>query len=516
MLKDYFERGLILSPDLPCVIDASTGESMTYREADHLAWRVANALRANGFAVGDHAAVLSSNDIRAFLTTLAITRAGLIWIPLRPLDGASDLARTLGSFGCDILFVLSPFETKAEAIRAEVPRLRTVVTIDRATRFNPGLDDWIGQASAAPLETPYEPESVAAIQATGGTTGAAKGVALSHRSYEYVMASLIALYPARGRPIFLAALPLTHAAGAIAQSILARGGCVVTLPSFDVAAVLENIPKHQITHLAAVPAALYKLMDTPGFSETDFSSLQCVSFGGSTVSAAKLRHAVEIMGPVFYNTYGQTEGGMPLTVLGPDDYVIDGQLDEKRLESCGRPGPFNRLRIRRDDGSFADPNEPGEVVSRSSGTMNCYFENPEATADVFKDGWLLTGDIGTLDDHGFLRIVDRKKDMVITGGFNVFPAEIEAVLLSDPTVAEAAVIGVPSERWGEAIHACIEASSGAIPDTDALIALCKARLGSIKSPKTIEVLEQLPRSAVGKLLKRELRARYWTQVKRSI
>jgi acyl-CoA synthetase (AMP-forming)/AMP-acid ligase II len=317
--------------------------------------------------------------------------------------------------------------------------------------------------------------------------------------------------------VSLATAPLTHAAGPVTMASIAMGATVVVLPGFDAEAVMVAIERHRVTHLFLPPTALYTMLEHPNVGNYDYSSLRYFLLAGSPVSPDKLKHAVEVFGPCMCQSYGQTECHMIATWLPPDVVAAAaGGEHPERLASCGRASYCVRVEIMDDDGRLVPDGEVGEIVARGGIVGGGYFEMPEATAEASAHGWHHTGDVGRRDEHGFFYIVDRKKDMIVTGGFNVFSAEVEAAVMELPEVAEAAVIGVPDEKWGEAVTAIVVSSARGSVSGEDITAHCKARLGSVKAPKAVHFREQIPRTAAGKMDKKALRAEFWSGTGRSV
>lgn len=282
---------------------------------------------------------------------------------------------------------------------------------------------------------------------------------------------------------------------------------------FDAGAWLETVARDRITLSLLVPTMIYAVLDHPALDSADLSSLETIMYGASPMSPTRLVEGIERIGPVFAQLYGQTECAGLTTSMSREEHHVD---DVARLSSCGQPMPGVRVRIIGEDGSECGPGEPGEVCVQGVSVMDGYWKQPELTAETLVDGWLRTGDIGVWSDDGYLTLVDRKKDMVVSGGFNVFPREIEDVLTSHSAVSVAAVIGVPDEKWGEAVTALVVLRPGASASAEELIALVKDRKGAIYAPKSVEFLEALPLTAVGKPDKKVLRAQYWGDRERHV
>ena len=308
-------------------------------------------------------------------------------------------------------------------------------------------------------------------------------------------------------PVALVSAPITHAAGPIALSTLSLGATQVILPGFDAERVLRTIAERRVTHMYLPPTVLYQLLGSPEIGEHDYSSLKIFILVGAPCSPEKLRIAVDTFGPCMCQSYGQVECPMIVTWLPPEDVAAAARGDRpERLASCGKPTRSVQVGIMDDDGNLLPVGEAGEIVVRGVLVSHSYFEKPEATAEIRKFGWHHTGDVAKRDSDGYLYIVDRKKDMVVSGGFNVFTTEVEAAITELPHVRECAVIGIPHEKWGEQVHAIIVGDG---IDEAGVIAHAKARLGGVKAPKSVAFVDAIPRTAAGKMDKKALRIPYW-------
>jgi fatty-acyl-CoA synthase len=450
-------------------------------------------------------AILSANDPVAFTTVFAISRLGAVWCPINPRNEAAENRELLHLFGCRALVFQMKFADLVAQIRGDLPGLTTLVcldgTVEGALSWQQFIDGGVSYRETVPAD------DLAMIVGTGGTTGRPKGVMLTGTNLEIMTAIVLMSYPFDGRPVYLALAPLTHAAGVLCFPILALGGEIVVMRAPDVGAFLENIERHHVTHTFLPPTLIYMVLGDDRLDATDRSSLQCFWYGAAPMSAARLAESLRRIGPVMAQLFGQTEAPMMISTLPPRDHFReDGSVATERLSSAGRPAPLVTVAIMGEDGSVRARGERGEIVVRSSLVMAGYYRDPDATAAASAHGWHHTGDIGYLDDAGYLFIVDRAKDMVITGGFNVYSAEVEQALMAHEAVRDCAVIGLPDEKWGERVTAVVQLQPGAQADGAELIAFVKERLGSVKTPKQIEIWPDLPRSTVGKVLKTEIRS----------
>ena len=502
-LVDYLDKGAQLGADAPCL---TLGEAdLSYAQVQRISWRVARGLQRAGLQPGDKVAVLSSNDAMAFATVFGISRAGGVWCPINPRNEASENAFVLDAFDCACLVFHGNYAPMVEQMRSQLPKLRALVCLDARQPFAPSMDDWLEGLDDTPLDI-APPDDVAMIAGTGGTTGQPKGVMLTGRNLEAMSALTLMGYPFEGRPAYLALAPLTHAAGVLCLPVMALGGRVVIMPKPDLGEFLALIERHRITHAFLPPTLIYMLLQHPELAATKRDSLQCFWYGAAPMSAARLEEALTKIGPVMAQLFGQTEAPMMISMMSPREHFnADGSVAKHRLASAGRPGPLVQVGVMNAEGELLPVGESGEIVVRGSLVMQGYYKEPKATQEASRFGWHHTGDIGRLDDDGFLYIVDRAKDMIISGGFNVYSAEVEQALMQHPDVQDSAVIGLPDEKWGERVVAVLQPQAGRSIDAEAIKAFVKARIGSVKAPKQVEVWADLPRSKVGKVLKKDVR-----------
>ena len=508
-LIDYFDRGADFFPGRDCLHDGTRG--WTYAEVRKTTHRVANGLLAEGLGKGSKAAVYSPNHASAYAALLGIVRAGITWAPVNARNALEENLYILGNTDVEFLFYHSSFESVLPRIREACPKIANVVCIDQ------GFEDWIAPFAERAPDLGDDPDEVAFLASSGGTTGRPKGVQITNRNIETLNAIFWACMPVTAPPVHLMVAPMTHAAGVCSFPLLPFGGTNIFMGTTDPGAILAAIEKHRVTHIYMPPTLIYMLLAHPDVRKRDYSSLQNLVYASAPMSVDKLVEAIEVFGPVLTQTYGQAEACMICTFFSPADHIeaLSGNKRE-RLASCGKATPLMRVEVMDEGGTILPRGERGEVVVRGGLVMKGYYNNRAATEEASAFGWHHTGDIGVIDEDGFVYIVDRKKDMIISGGFNVFPSEVEQVLWSHPAVQDCAVIGVPDEKWGEAVKAVVELKPGAMVEGADLIALAKERLGSVKAPKSVDFVATLPRSPVGKVLKKTLREPYWVGQERKI
>jgi acyl-CoA synthetase (AMP-forming)/AMP-acid ligase II len=503
-LTDYLDKGASLGPEAPCLTAA--GRTLSYADVQRLSWRVARALDRSGIGPGDKVAILSANDPVAFGSVFGISRAAAVWCPVNPRNEAAENRDLLDLFDCRCLIFQAAFAPLVARIRPDLPKLTTLVCLDGEPEGAIGFDLWTGPEPAEPWQA-EPPDDMVMLVGTGGTTGRPKGVMITGRNIEVMSALTLMSYPFRPRPRYLALAPLTHAAGVLCFPVMTLGGEIVIMGKPDLAEFLALVEKHAITHTFLPPTLIYMLLDHAALPTTDLSSLQCLWYGAAPMSASRLEEALDRIGPVMGQLFGQTEAPMMVSTLAPAEHFRDdGSVATERLSSAGRPTPLTIVAIMDDQGHQLGAGERGEIVVRGPLVMAGYYKNPEASAETAKHGWHHTGDIGYLDENGYLFIVDRAKDMIITGGFNVYSAEVEQALLAHPAIQDCAVVGLPDEKWGERVTAVVQPRPGQAVAPDEIRAFVKERIGSVKAPKQVEIWPDLPRSKVGKILKTEVKA----------
>jgi acyl-CoA synthetase (AMP-forming)/AMP-acid ligase II len=508
-LADYFDSAVSRHADREAFVDGTT--RITFADARKFVHAAAHALmRDPTLRPGAHAAIYAPNDYRISLLQIAINRADMAWVSVHTRNTVETNIAVLSFADCELVFFHSAYAAIVPALKDGLGAGCKFICIDQPSEHGESLDSWIAN-HRDPFVAPQEnPNQHALLQPTGGTTGPSKGALHDNRSLEMGLIAVFSELKIDQDSRVLAVAPLTHAACMLTLAGAIRNGCTVVLPSFDAKVVLRTIAEERITHLFLPPTVVYALLSDPALAGADLSSLRCLAVGAAPIAPEKIKEAVRRFGPVIYEVYGQSECGFPVVVKRPSDYLLaDGTFDEVALQSAGKAAQFACVEIMDDAGNIVGTGQKGEIVVRSTTVMLGYYKNPEETAQVSQFGWHHTSDIGIKDPRGFITVVDRKKDMIVSGGFNVFPGEIEAVINSHPAVLDCAVIGVPDEKWGEAVKAIVQLKNGEHVGTEQLAELCKRELGSVKTPKSFEFWEDLPRSAVGKVLKREIRGKFW-------
>jgi fatty-acyl-CoA synthase len=485
-------------------------DSVSYAEAADRTSRIRAVLEGKGSTKGSCIGALSANSPDVWLVQAAAYLSGAMYTGLHALGSVDDHVQLCEDAEVDILVVHPKFADVGAEIVARAASVKHLLTLGPA---DVGEDLLALCAQVEPktlTRGDAEEEDIAWLQYTGGTTGRPKAAMISHRAMVQQAFTLIASHRLPLDPRTLIATPITHAGVLPVLPTLLRGGTVVLQAGFNPEQWLAAVQTHRINYVFTIPTLLYALLDHGGLDRFDLSSLETVVYGASPMSPARIDDAQEAFGPILLQGYGQTECVGMATCLLPSEH------DPANRTSCGRAVAGALVEVLDEDGQTVPDGTVGEICVRSRSVMSGYWKRPAETAEVLRNGWLRTGDMAYRSDAGFFHIVDRKKDMVISGGFNIYPREIEDVLADDPSVSMAAVIGVPDPKWGEAVKAFVVPRPGATPDTDALTASVRARKGPHHAPKSIEVVDQLPLTKVGKIDKKVLRATYWAGSDRAV
>ncbi|WP_369805825.1 fatty-acid--CoA ligase FadD8 [Mycobacterium sp. 1165178.9] len=496
-----------------------TGGQMAERISQYI-----QAFEALGAGTGVAVGLLSLNRPEVLLIIGAGQTRGYRRTALHPLGSLDDHAYVLNDAGISSL-IIDPnpmFVERALALLEKVPGLKQILTIGPVPDALSGVAVDLAAEAAKYDPQPLTaadlpPDQVIGLTYTGGTTGKPKGVMGTAASISSMTQIQLSEWEWPENPRFLMITPLSHAGAAYFLPTLIKGGEMHVLPKFDPAEVLKTIEEKRITATFLVPSMLYALMDHPDSHTRDLSSLETVYYGASAINPVRLAEAIRRFGQIFAQNYGQSEAPMAIT------YLAKGEHDEKRLTSCGRPTLFARVALLGEDGKPVPQGEPGEICVSGPLLAGGYWNLPDETSKTFKDGWLHTGDMAREDEDGFYFIVDRVKDMIVTGGFNVFPREVEDVVAEHPAIAQVCVVGAPDEKWGEAVTAVVVLRSDAPRDDTAIEkmtaeiqAAVKDRKGSVQSPKRVVLADSLPLTGLGKPDKKAVRAQFWEGAARSV
>ncbi len=480
----------------------------SFAELDEAASRIANALLSLNLPPGARLAYLGKNSDRYFELLFGAFKAGNVVVSVNWRLALPELVYIFNDAQCEALFVGAEYHSLVPELLAACPRLRSVVAMDGEGAPWPAFTHWRDAAPSEDCHLPVNPDAEVMLLYTSGTTGSPKGVQITTANYLafFRAAELAEWGDIQTGEVNLACMPVFHVAGVNMGIIsIAQGASVVVMKEVDPAKILDFIPLYGINNAFFVPAVILFMLQHPRAATTDFRSLRRLYYGASPIAEDLLLKAREIIGCQFFQLYGLTE------TVGAATYLPDAAHAPERgkLRSCGVPYPGIDIRVVDEAGNALPPAAVGEVVIRSGVVMKGYWGAPAATAEAIVDGWFHTGDAGYFDTDGYLYIHDRMKDMIVSGGENIYPAEVENALFGHPAVADVAVIGVPDPRWGEAVKAIVVLKPGAQLSPEDLIAYARTRIAAYKTPKSVDFIAALPRNPSGKVLRRELREPYW-------
>lgn len=501
-------------PDDPAL--TFEGRTITFGELDERSSRVANALVESGIGSQERIAFLDRNCPEFFEVLFGAAKIDAVTVSVNWRLAPPEILYTLNDSKARVLVVGEEFIPQLDEIEDRLQFVEKTVVLGSHPKHE-SYEDWTARASTTDPGVVSGPDDVAFQLYTSGTTGLPKGAMLTNANFEATLDGLSEELGFRRDAVNMIVMPLFHIAGggwALAGMFVGAHG--ILHRDVDPAAILEDIPKHGVTLTLFVPAVIQFLLMHPNVADTDFSTLETIVYGASPISADVLSRAIETFGCKFVQAYGLTETSGGIVMLRPEDHDL---TRPHLLRAAGKPYDWVELRIvDPESGDDAPPGTVGEIWTRSAHNMKGYWGMPEATADaITDDGWLRTGDAGYLDDEGYLYLHDRVKDMVVSGGENVYPAEVENVLMAHPDVADVAVIGVPDDRWGEAVKAVVVRREGSTLTEADVIEYARGQLAGYKCPKSVDFTsEALPRNPSGKLLKRILREPYWAGVERRI
>lgn len=488
-------------------------ERFTYGDLWRNVQRLANALRGAGARAGDCIAVLQTNSHRYIEAYYAVAALGAVFLPLNYRAKPPELEHMINTANAKLLLYGERYRDLLTQLRPRLHTVATFVAMDSPAADSVPLAALLEGAADELEPVEVDDDDVTILMYTSGTTALPKAVLLTHNHFTTYVCNNVELADGSPRGTALLCVPLYHIAGATnVMSTMFTGRKLVILRQFDAEKWLAAVQREAVTHAFLVPTMVKQLIDHPRFGDYDLSSLQSLSYGGAAMPFPVIRRAIDMFpkGVGFVNAFGQTETTSTLTVLGPDDHRLDGPPEEvevrlRRLRSIGRPLPDVEVKVVDDDGRGLPTGEIGELWVRTERVMKGYG-TPDATTSPLRDGWLPTRDMGWIDADGYIFLAGRKDDMIIRGGENIAPAEVEAVVYAHPDVDEAAVVGVADEEWGQRIGAVVARRPGSALDADELIAFCKQRLASFKAPEIVRFVAELPKNQMGKVLKKELRA----------
>ena len=505
----YGDREILVSPE-----KRFTGKAYVER-----VYRLGNALLGLGMKKGDRVSLLLNNSTYSAECFRGANSAGIPFVSLNARNAAPEHLYILNNAGSKALIVGEEFLPMVEEILPDAPELKHVIVVPGTNKGKYlSYEELLAASSSEEPDVPITADDAYSIRYTSGTTGKPKGVLQLFRSditqlYNALMEGL----DIQKTDAVALTSPVTHASGSMVLPHMAKGAKVVILPGFDPEMLLQTIEKEKITTLYLVPTTIVMLINHPTLNNYDIRTIRTIRYGASPIAPNVLKKAIGIFGDVFLQGYGLTEASMPVTLLTKEDHILDGsEKSVKRLKSIGREVLISKVSIQDPDCHILPDGQTGEICVKSDQVMKEYWRNPEATKETLIDGWLHTGDMGYRDEDGYLYLVDRKKDMIISGGFNIYPREVEDALYLNEAILEAAVVGIPDEKWGETVKAFVVMKQGKSANAEEIIAHCKEHLASYKKPTSVDFIDELPKNANGKILKKDLKAPYWADQERKI
>jgi acyl-CoA synthetase (AMP-forming)/AMP-acid ligase II len=506
-------------PEVPFALDRD--RMITWREAGDAIDRFAAALRSSGVEAGDRFGYLSKNSIDMAVMFIAAASCGAVPVPLNYRLAPAEWAFIVRDAECRVVLAQEPFREQLDRVRDECPAVERWVGLDGTAEGWAGFDEWLAEGDGpVPATDAVAPDDVLYQMYTSGTTGHPKGVLLSHRN---VMANIAQVsmtwnYRLATGDRMLVCAPMYHASGALSAIATALWGTTLVIHAdFDPAAVVDALSTGRVANTTLVPVMIQACLAVPDVDTRDFSDLRTISYGAAPISEGLMRRALAVFGCELVQGFGQTEASSCITMLTAADHAAALAGRTHLLGSVGRPLPATEIRVVDPvDDRPLPPGEVGEIVARGPQVMAGYWNAPEQTAQTLRGGWLHTGDAGSVDDEGYLYIRDRIKDMIVTGGSNVYSVEVELALADHPKIADLAVIGVPDPQWGERVVAVVVPRPGETVSLDELQQHCRGRIGGYKIPRGLELVEALPRNASGKVRKNVLREPYWQGQERRV
>ncbi len=505
VLGDIPRKHARLDPDKECLVCEDT--RLTWSKLNERVNRLANGLASLGVSKDTKVAILALNCHKYIEAYYATAKLGAVAVPLNFRLSPEELTYVINHSDSEVLMVGGDLLAVAREILPGLKGVKAKITLDEPAEDWTDYETLLEESSPAEPDVDVDEDDLCQLQYTGGTTGLPKGVMLTHRNY---MTSVIGMGLANlfePGDATLQVLPIFHTAWWPILVHHCAGGKGVIIKRFDFDDILGLVQKERVTHINMVPILLSWILDFPGLDSYDVSSIKYLSYAGAPMPADVMRRCIDKFGPIFQQGYGLTEAAPLVTMLMQEDQSrLEGPEElTRRISSAGRESLVTEVRLVDEDDREVEVGEIGEIAVRGKNIMKGYWKDPELTAHALRGGWLHTGDLARADEYGFLYIVDRKHDMIITGGENVYPFEVEKVLYEHPAVLEAAVVGIQDDKWGEKVVAAVALKQGAEASEDELITFVRSRIAGYKTPKEIVFMESIPKTAIGKILRREVR-----------
>jgi acyl-CoA synthetase (AMP-forming)/AMP-acid ligase II len=494
------------------------GKEYSYLQLYERVNRLANGLLKLGVKKGDCVAFLGLNSSQYMEGDFAMAKCGIIRVPLRSRLTPGELLHIMNDSQANTLILEERFVNDIETIKQELQYVKHYIVLSGAHEGMINYEELLSHSSSDEPNIDVTDDDVYGLFYTTGTTGKPKGGMQTHKNLLWVTRSIqLDVCRITEEDVLLTCLPLMHAPLILVLPFFINGAKHIIQTGFNAKTFLEIVEKEKVTTIFMVPTVIYMLLEYPELKQYNLSSIKTIMYGGSPMVPERLMDAIKIFGNVFVQGYGLAESFMPITVLTKEEHadaLARGKF--KILSSAGKESTFEEVKIVNERGNPAGLHEPGEIVIRGDNVMKGYWNKAEATNEAIKDGWFYTGDIGMMDEEGFVYIVDRKHEMIITGGLNVYPKEVEEVLYRHSAVFEAIVIGVPHDKWGESIKGVVVLKEGMKVSEAELIEYCKGKIADYKIPKSVDFVETLPKGAAEKILRKEVKEKYWKGFERKV
>lgn len=516
VLKDLYNKSLPLVQQKIAI--RFNENEISYKELERQSNRLANAFIQNGIQVETPVALIMSNCIEFPISDIAIMKAGAVKVPLNDMLGEKEILYMLENSSSKAAIVGPNFYSLIAKIQSQLPHLEFVIGItDSVPEGFISWNDFVNGMPEVPPDVNVKPSNRAAISYTGGTTGLPKGIVQNQQNLVMNLYSHLIELEIEEQDNILLMSPLPHSAGKFVQTGLLKGATLFITDKFDPLRALSMMEKHRITVTFMVPTMIYRLIDAIDENNLDVSKnkIKMIAYAAAPILEERLKQGLEKFGPVFFQFYGQSECPNFITRLNKSDHTLDPEKIH-RLRSCGTPALMSNVRIVNEKGIELPAGEQGEIIVQSPYVMVGYHNLPDKTAETIVDGWLHTGDIGKIDEDGYVYLLDRKNDMIVSGGMNVYSTEVENVIMQFPGIRQVAVIGIPHHDWGEQVLALVIPDSNHPPQKEEVFQFCKENLAKYKQPKEIIFMEDFPLTTYGKLDKKALRKPYWKSIGRSI
>lgn len=513
---EFLQISMAMVPDREALVEVGgRGKRLTYAEMYPQVVKLANAMQGLGVGRGQKVAIMSVNSADFVITYYACAMLGVTFVPLNNRAKDEELTHMVNVSNCTAIFVSDRYIDLVERIRPTLTETKHYIALESPRDTYLTYDDLVANASEEEIWTEVDDHDATILIFTSGTTALPKGVMLTYLDMTAYVTNQAPADPDLHEKV-LVSVPMFHVAGATTMMLaIWSGRTLVIIPAFSPEDWLRAVHEEGVTHAFVVPTMLKRIMEVDGFEKYDIATLKSVTYGAAPMPYEVVRKACDIFAPLgvgLINAYGQTESTATLTFLGPEDHDLrtDTAVKEQRLRSVGKPMPDVEIGIMDERNNILPPGEEGEICVRSARVMKGYYNQEDATSTAIIDGWLHTGDVGRVDEGGYLYITGRKKDLIIRGGENISPGEIENVLEEHPKIDEAAVIGVPDVEWGEVVKAVVVLRPGETFTVDEMVAYAKSRLASFKAPQYLAIVNELPRNPMGKVLKTDLRKTHGT------